>query len=155
MDVKERLPILAALKKAVSAAYDAAKDELESSMDMGDRKTLFTNGEKTGSASMTEGRQKVQIIDPKRLKDWCDENDILYTISLPSSYWGKGGFMQIEGESLVTKNGEIVPGVYVEQGEPYLSIRDCAPEKVLPLISQEQFIAALADVPLLEGGNDD
>ena len=145
MEAKERLPILAAFKKAVNAAYDAAKEELEQGMDAGDRKTLTVNGEKSGSASLTEGRNKVSVHDPKALKEWCEDNGILYTISLPSSYWGKGGFLTIDGNNLVTSDGEIVPGVYVEKGEPYLSIKGCEPEKVLPMVTPELFLEAISE----------
>ena len=144
LPVKERLPILAALRKAVCDAYDAARDELADELDVGDRKTLFVNGAKVGSASYAEGRTMVTTYDPMALLEWATDNGYPVEVKLPSNLYGKGGSMTIEGEYLITRDGEAVPGVTVEKGKGSVKVTGCKPEEIMPMLTAEQFTAALS-----------
>ena len=144
LPIKERLPILAALRKAVCDAYDAARDEMAYELDVGDRKTLFVNGEKVGSASYAEGRTMVTTYDPAALLEWAKENEYPLEIKLPSSLYSKNGCLEIHGENLVTFDGEAVPGVMVSKSEGSVKVTGCKPDEIMPMLTAEQFTAALS-----------
>ena len=148
--VKERLPILKAIKDATDNAYKQAKAELGDDMDSGDRKTLTINGTKVGSATICEGKTTATVYDPEAYMEWARDNNYPFQVSMPSGLYAKNGPLHVEGDVFVTAQGEVVPGVEARKGEDYLLVKDCKPEMVIPLISQEQFIEAIQEARRLE-----
>ena len=145
MQAKDRLPVLAALKTAVNEAYNACRMELFDDMEVGDRKTLKVNGEKVGSVIAAEGKTTLTVYDPEALLEWCRDNGYPFTVSLPSSLYSKNSALHRDGESLVTKDGEVVPGVMARQAEDYVMVKDCKPDVVLPLIQPETLLEAMEE----------
>lgn len=145
MPIKERLPILAALRKAVNKAYDEARQEMAAEMDAGDRKTLFVDGEKVGSASYAEGSYKTAIYNQKALHDFCIEHDIPIEVKIPSYVYSEDGDLFIDGENLVTSDGEVVPGIAIGRTDGSVKVTGCEPDDVMPRLASEKFLQALDD----------
>lgn len=148
MDVRERVAIKTALGKFVKESLDADKAELKEQMAGFDSEKvpLKVSGQKVGTATMVPGRVKATVTDTRTFLEWCLENGAVPNVTVPIDWYKDGSWLTADGANLVTRDGEVVPGVFVEEGEPYLMVRDCKLEAVRPLLG-----AGAVDALLLEG----
>ena len=154
MEEKTQLAIIRAFKNAFTKREKELIASVSADMTLGDRLTLPVEGEKAGSITMTAPKEKVivTVFDPDAAIPFFKEHNIAFTVELPSGIYGKSGLLEIVGNQLVTRDGEVVEGVMVERdyGKPYPTVKGCEPEKVLPLLSNELLLEALGDVRRLE-----
>ena len=166
MKPTEQVAIATALQKGVKQATDVAREQIAATMEPGDRKTLYIGDTKVGTATMTEAKPKVsvRISNAFDFMNWCIENQYIPTISISSNeISSKHYFQRIEDNRIITRDGEVVPGVTAWYEEPTSVLqvrptipectdRDGWPQWVIGLCTDEQLLEAITIPALLEGG---
>lgn len=116
------------IEQAAKARKDEARAEL-AALEPGDTIAGKWDGQLLGKATMTHGKSKVVITDHQQLVEWLQythPTEIL--ISANPAYVAT---LQHVGGVVIDKDGAVVPGVEVVQGDPYVSVRK---EKDAPFV---------------------
>jgi len=148
-----RLGVLAALRDAVSGSYNQARKGLAASMEPGDRKTIrLPDGTKLGAASLTEGRLSAKVTDNQALLSWVAANhpDELVQAIRESFLRKLLDDAKKHGAAVDVTSGEFIPGITVEDGDPYLTYRPL-PDAGQIVASRWRELAGLALPELTEG----
>lgn len=122
-DAAARAVVFQVLEQAAKARKDEAKAEL-AQLEPGDSLAAKWDGQLLGKATMTSGRSRIAVTDERKLVAWLKEKhptevittyNTAYLKSLEDRARRLGAVIDIEGEE--------VPGVTLEQGEPFVSVR--------------------------------
>jgi hypothetical protein len=119
-DAAARAVVFQVLEQAAKQHKDAAKAEL-AQLQPGDTIGGSWDGQLLGKATMTSGRAKIVITDAQRLVEWLQyahPTEIL--ISANPAYLTT--LRDVDGV-VIDKDGVVVPGVELAQGDPYVSVR--------------------------------
>ena len=137
-DAAARAVVFQIIEQRAKELKDAAKAEL-GELEPGDTLAAKWDGQLLGTATKTSGRTKLVVTDEKKLVEWLQWHHPEEITLSPNAAW----LRQIEerARSLgqpVDGAGELVPGVELTQGEPYVSVRKDkeAPFVVAQLLSQ-------------------
>lgn len=150
-DAAARAVVFQVLEYAAKNHKDAAKAEL-AALEPGDTLSARWDGQLLGKATKTSGRSKLVVTDERKLLQWLEEKhptEIIrsvnpaYLKSLEDRARRLGTAIDIEGE--------VIPGVELQTGEPYVSVRR---EKDAPFIVAQLLSAgrvSLEGIKELEG----
>lgn len=120
-----RLALLRVLRDRIGDAYDAERQRLGGELDPADRKAAQMAGHKIGSVSKTLGRSSVRVSDMDALVAWVRDRyptEIVETVR--ESYLSKlKDSAKRHGTAVDESTGEIVPGIQVAIGDPYITVR--------------------------------
>ena len=117
-DAAARAVVFQVLEQAAKARKDEAKAEL-AQLEPGDTVAGKWDGQLLGKASMTTGRTKLVVTDEAKLLAWLQTNHPTEIVITPNPAYLK----QLEDNARafghpVDRDGELVPGVELTQGEP-------------------------------------
>lgn len=108
-------------------AYTAdLKEQMAAMLDEGDRKTAaLGNGTKCGTVTYTKGRVTARVVDDAALLAWVQANhpDEVVSQVRPSFLTALLDDAKKAGAAVSRETGELVPGVEVWMGTPYLSVK--------------------------------
>lgn len=122
-DAAARAVVFQVLEQAAKQHKDAAKAEL-AQLTPGDTLAAQWDGELLGKATMTTGRTKLVVTDEAALLKWLYETHPSEIVSSPNPAYLRQ--LEERARSLghaVDSCGELVPGVELVQGDPYVSVR--------------------------------
>lgn len=148
--------ILGQLKAKVVAADKDIRAELDSGMHVGDRLTAVYDGELIGAVSKTAGRSTATVTDPDKLAAWVAER---YPSEVETKPVVRAAFLNAildaskeAGEPCTPDGTSGVPGVRVNQGDPYLSVRPtaAAPELVARMVA-DGYVLPTGELRQIEG----
>lgn len=132
-----RAVVFQVLEQAAKKHKDEAKAEL-AQLEAGDTIAGKWGDQLLGKATMTTGRTKLVVTDEKKLVEWLQWHHPEEIVLSANPAW----LRQIEERARglgqpVDSGGELVPGVELTQGEPYVSVRKApdAPFVVAQLLS--------------------
>lgn len=99
--------------------------ELASALDVGDRKTAaLADGTKVGSITYANGRVTPRVVDERAFTAWVSENYPDEIVPLVRSSFRDAILAQAKAnDAPVTANGELVPGIELRPGNPYLTAK--------------------------------
>jgi len=135
-DAAFRAGVWQVIEQRAKELKDAAKAELQA-LEVGDTIAGRYNGQTVAKATMTKGREKIVVTDERALLAWVKKDHPTEVIESVNSAYIKS--LEIYNGSAIDKQGVVVPGVEVCDGDPYVSVRR-APE------------AAFVVAQLLSGG---
>ncbi|HWV47228.1 MAG TPA: hypothetical protein VN039_14595 [Nitrospira sp.] len=137
-DAAARAVIFQIVEQEAKKLKDEAKAEL-AQMEPGDTLAGKWGDQLLGKATMTSGRTKLVVTDEEKLITWLQYNHPEEILLSPNPAYMR----QIEERARklgvpVDGEGEAVPAVSLEQGEPYVSVRKTpdAPFVVAELLSR-------------------
>jgi hypothetical protein len=111
------------LEQAAKAHKDDAKAEL-AQLSPGDTLAAQWDGQMLGKATMTTGRTKLVVTDERALVEWLKEHHPTELIVMPNSAYLKALESQARNVgAVIDDQGEIVPGLELVTGEPFVSVR--------------------------------
>lgn len=115
---EDRVTALTLLKKRVDAELSAAKEAFKAESRPRDRRSSAIAGYDMGAVSLTAGRQSYKVVDMKKLVDWCGTNapNLLSTAISDDA-------LRVLLRDPVDADGELLPGVDLVQGDPYVTVR--------------------------------
>lgn len=120
-----RVAILAALKARVNQAYEGARAEAAELLEPGDRKAARLGDGGLGHVLMTNGATRAGVSDETALLAWvkkCHPDEVVTTVR--KSYLDKLlRDAKRHGAPVDETTGELVPGIVVSTGDPYISVR--------------------------------
>lgn len=122
-DAAARAVVFQVLEQAAKKHKDEAKAEL-AQLEPGDTIAGKWGDQLLGKATMTTGRTKLVITDEQKLVEWLQWHHPEEIVLSANPAW----LRQIEERARglgqpVDSAGELVPGVDLVQGEPYVSVR--------------------------------
>lgn len=150
-DAATRVAIVAALKAKVLEAHELARAEAGDRMDPGDRKAAQLGDGRLGHVIMTTGSTRAKVVNDDAFTAWVAKNypDELVQ-SVRSSYVNKVlSDAKRYGQAVDTSTGELIPGVDVTVGNPYVSVKLAEDAGEIIAANWE---AAMFHVPELPGG---
>lgn len=114
----------------------AAKAELEATfIETGtDRTTVKdSQGAKLGTVSYAQGRTSAYVADDATFLAWVEENHPDRMVRVVDPTWKTQllSACTANGEPVDPSSGEVVPGVEMTQGRPYVSVRGTSEGKAL------------------------
>lgn len=119
-DAALRAAIWAVIETRAKELKDSARAEL-STLPVGDSVAGRWGDKIVGKATMSKGREKIVVNDPAALLEWVRKahpTEVVESVNLAFM----NTFRAVSG-MVVDQQGELVPGVEVVQGEPYVSVR--------------------------------
>jgi hypothetical protein len=130
-DAAARAVVFQVLEQAAKQHKDSAKAEL-AQLEPGDTLAAKWDGQLLGKATMTAGRTKLVVTDERKLIEWLQYHHPDEIMMSANPAW----LRQVEERARtlgqpVDGAGELVPGVELVSGEPYVSVRK---EKDSPFI---------------------
>lgn len=146
-----RVAILSALRSRVAEAYEIARNDTAEVMDAGDRKSARLGSGELGKVVKTNGSTRAKITDEQAFTKWVAQHHPDEVIqAVRQSYLNKVlADAKHYGQGVDTATGELIPGVDVVQGNPYVTVK--LTDDAADLISAN-WDAALHHVPELPGG---
>lgn len=150
-DEAGRVAILRALRNTVTEAYETARNDTDNEMDVGDRKAVHLGDGKLGDVLKASGARRAAVTDEDSFLKWVAENhpeEIVQSVRPAFRTKILNDTKHYEGPVDVT-TGEVVPGVELTFGEPYISVRlaDDAHARITAHWNE-----VLAQLPELPGG---
>lgn len=146
-----RVAILKALRNTVSEAYETARNDTGNEMDVGDRKAVSLGDGKLGDVLKASGSRRAAVTDEDSFLKWVAEahpEEIVQSVR--SAFRTKIlNDTKRYGQAVDVTTGELVPGVELTVGEPYITVRlaDEANDRIAAHWSE-----VLAQLPELPGG---
>jgi hypothetical protein len=130
-DAAARAVVYQIIEQAAKARKDEARAEL-SDLEPGDTLAAKWDGQLLGKATMTTGRTKLVVTDEAKLLAWLQYNHPTEIVITPNPAYLKALESTARNVGAVIDNqGEIVPGVELVSGDPYVSVRK---EKDAPFV---------------------
>jgi hypothetical protein len=136
-DAAARAVVFQVLEQRAEELKDQARAEL-AGLEPGDTLAAKWDGQLLGKATMTTGRTKLVVTDERKLVEWLQYHHQDEIVLSANPAW----LRQVEERARglgqpVDAAGELVPGVSLVQGEPYVSVRKSpdAPFVVAQLLS--------------------
>lgn len=118
-----RAVVFQVLEQRAKELKDAAKAEL-SQLQPGDTIGGSWDGQLLGKATMTAGRTRLVVTDEGKLLAWLQSNHPTEIVISPNQAYLKALESTARNVGAVIDNqGEIVPGVELTHGDPYVSVR--------------------------------
>jgi hypothetical protein len=122
-DAAARAVVFQVLEQRAKELKDQARAEL-STLEPGDTLAAKWDGQLLGKATMTAGRTKLVVTDESKLLEWLQRNHPTEIVVTPNPAYLKALETTARGVGAVIDNqGEIVPGVELQHGDPYVSVR--------------------------------
>lgn len=122
-DAAARAVVFQVIEQAAKARKDEAKAEL-TQLESGDTVAGKWDGVTLGKATKTSGRTKLVVTDEAALLEWLQANHPTEIVVSPNPAYLKALESTARNVGAVIDNqGEIVPGVQLEHGDPYISVR--------------------------------
>jgi hypothetical protein len=122
-DAAARAVVFQVLEQRAKELKDQARAEL-SALEPGDTLAAKWDGQLLGKATMTAGRTKLVVTDEGKLLEWLQRNHPTEIVVTPNPAYLKALETTARGVGAVIDNqGEIVPGVELQHGDPYVSVR--------------------------------
>lgn len=136
-DTAARAVVYQIIEQAAKARKDEARAEL-SALEPGDTLAAKWDGQLLGKATMTAGRTRLVVTDEAALLEWLQKNHPTEIVISPNPV-----FMRVleqrarDAGAPIDGMGELVPGVELQSGDPYVSVRKApdAPFVVAQLLS--------------------
>ena len=130
-DAAARAVVFQVLEQAAKARKDDAKAEL-AQLQPGDTVGGQWDGQLLGKATMTAGRTKLVVTDEAALLAWLQDHHPTEIVVSPNQAYLKAleSTARTVG-AVIDSIGEIVPGVELVHGDPYVSVRK---EKDAPFV---------------------
>jgi hypothetical protein len=126
-----RAVIFSVLEQEAKKHKDAAKAEL-AQLQPGDTIGGSWDGQLLGKATMTTGRTKLVVTDEAKLLSWLQYNHPTEIVTSPNPAYLKAlESLARDVGAVIDNQGEIVPGVELVHGDPYVSVRK---EKDAPFV---------------------
>jgi hypothetical protein len=130
-DAAARAVVFQVLEQRAKELKDAAKAEL-AALEPGDTLAAKWDGQLLGKATKTAGRTKLVVTDEMKLRYWVAVNHPSELIqSVNPAYLKALESTAREVGAVIDKDGEVVPGVELVHGDPYVSVRK---EKDAPFV---------------------
>lgn len=130
-DAATRAVVFQIVEQAAKARKDEARAEL-SRLEPGDTLAAKWDGQLLGKTTMTTGRTKLVVTDEGKLLEWLQKNHPTEIVITPNPAYLKALESTARDVGAVIDNqGEIVPGVELAHGDPYVSVRK---EKDAPFV---------------------
>lgn len=130
-DVAARAVVYQIIEQAAKARKDEARAQL-SALEPGDTLAAKWDGQLLGKATMTTGRTKLVVTDEAKLLEWLQKNHPTEIVITPNPAYLKAlETMARDVGAVIDNQGEIVPGVELVHGDPYVSVRK---EKDAPFV---------------------
>lgn len=122
-DAAARAVVFQVLEQRAKELKDAAKAEL-AQLQPGDTIGAQWDGQLLGKATMTAGRTRLVVTDEGKLLEWLQGNHPTEIVVSPNPAYLKSLESTARNVGAVIDNqGEIVPGVELTHGDPYVSVR--------------------------------
>jgi hypothetical protein len=122
-DAAARAVVYQIIEQAAKARKDEAKAEL-TQLQPGDTVGGQWDGQLLGKATMTAGRTRLVVTDEGKLLAWLQSNHPTEIVISPNPAYLKALESTARNVGAVIDNqGEIVPGVELTHGDPYVSVR--------------------------------
>lgn len=102
------------------------QDETKASLHLetGDRLTATLNGVPIGSVSQTKGRVTASVTDERAFAEWVEERNPDEIRKVVSDFYRKAILdVAKKNGAPVTEDGEVIPGVSVNESDGYVSVR--------------------------------
>lgn len=150
-DAATRVAIVAALKSKVLEAYELARNESGDQMDSGDRKAVRLGDGQLGHVVKANGSSRAKVTNEEALIKWVAEHhpDEIVQAVRPSYVNKLLDDAKHYGQAVDVTTGELVPGVDVRVGNPYVTVRLAEDAGEIIAAHWEK---ALRHVPELPGG---
>lgn len=130
-DAATRAVVFQIVEQAAKARKDEARAEL-SRLEPGDTLAAKWDGQLLGKTTMTTGRTKLVVTDEGKLLEWLQKTHPTEIVITPNPAYLKALEATARDVGVVIDNqGEIVPGVELTHGDPYVSVRK---EKDAPFV---------------------
>ncbi len=122
------------LSSVITAECKPVKADLLASMlDSGVERVRVTddNGINLGAVSITAGRKSARVVDDRAFLAWVADRYPQEVVSMVRESFTR---MLLDaataaGDPVDAKTGEVIPGVEISAGEPYLTVRPAADAK--------------------------
>jgi hypothetical protein len=122
-DAAARAVVFQVIEQAAKARKDDAKAEL-SQLEPGDTVAGKWDGQTLGKATKTAGRTKLVVTDEAALLAWLQKHHPTEIVVSPNQAYLKALESTARNVGAVIDSlGEIVPGVELTHGDPYISVR--------------------------------
>lgn len=102
------------------------QDETKASLHLetGDRLTATLNGVPIGSVSQTKGRVTASVTDERAFAEWVEKRNPDEIRKVVSDFYRKAILDVVKKNGApVTEDGEVIPGVSVNESDGYVSVR--------------------------------
>jgi len=137
-DAAFRAAVWHVIEQRAKELKDAAKAEL-AQLEPGDTVAGRWNGQTVGKATMTKGRTKLAVVDEHAFINWLAGHHPTEIVSQPNPAFMR--LLETRAKELgapVDFNGEVIPGLELQDGPAYVSVRRDpeAPAIVAQLLSQ-------------------
>lgn len=119
-DAAFRAGVWAVIEARAKAMKDQAKAEL-AQLEPGDTVAGKWHGQTVAKATMTTGRSKVEVTDTQALLDWVKREHPTEVVEAVNPAYVKS--LEIYNGHVIDKQGVVVPGVQVVQGDPSITVR--------------------------------
>jgi hypothetical protein len=130
-DAAFRAGVWQVIEQRAKELKDQAKAEL-STLEIGDTVAGKYQGQTVAKATLTKGRAKLYVTDESKLLEWLRANAPTEIVeSINPAYLKKLEDRAKTFGAAVDDGGEVVPGVELVDGSPYVSVRK---EKDAPFI---------------------
>ncbi|WP_433357789.1 hypothetical protein ACQP25_44400 (plasmid) [Microtetraspora malaysiensis] len=148
-----------AVRKVAAARLASTRPDGSPVMAVGDRETAFAGGRRLGSATMYDGKATATLAgDDPRLVAWAKERPhyegaVIRVEMVTPAVVDELKKHAVKVRAPVDRHGEVIPGMTVKTGDPYL-VRDLdralvaemlSPENVARIV--EAVIAGMAAIP--------
>jgi hypothetical protein len=111
------------IEQAAKARKDEARAEL-AALEPGDTIAGKWDGQLLGKATMTTGRMKLVVTDEQKLLEWLQYNqpdEIVMSINPAYLRLLESRAKEVGG--VIDSKGELIPGLELVHGDPYVSVR--------------------------------
>lgn len=122
-DAAFRAGVWSLIEAKAKEQKDAAKAELRS-LEPGDAVSGKWHGQPVAKATMTKGRTKLVVTDEQKFLDWVQEYAPTEIVRSVNPAYMKA--IEARAKNLgapVNLDGELYPGLDLQEGDPYVSIR--------------------------------
>lgn len=125
-DLAVKLAVLRALKSRIRDIEVELSEHFLSTMDIGDAKAAsLPDGTRLGKVTKASGKQTPQVVDEHAFLTWVQQNhpsEIQESVR-PAFRDKILGTVKVHGQAVDDSTGEIVPGIELRLGDPYISFR--------------------------------
>ena len=120
-----RLALLRWAREQIDEQYQDTRAALSDELDPTDRKAARLGGQRLGYVSKTNGRTSAKVTDEPALIAWCRHAhpDEIIECVRPSFVERLKSDAKHYGAAVDTTTGEVVPGIDVVAGEPYITVK--------------------------------
>lgn len=121
-DAAFRAGVWSVIEAKAKEQKDAAKAELRS-LEPGDAVQGKWHGQPVAKASMVQGRTKLVVTDEHWFAEWVKNNHPTEFIEMVNPAYLKALEKTAVDGVVIDSQGELVPGVEIREGDPYVSVR--------------------------------